>query len=85
MELNKGSSYCGEDGFYGKIVGVKGPKCEKEVKRLDGWIEHLLRERRRESLRIAHLLLCKAASLGGLGEIEFPSTVQEFLEHDPPT
>ncbi|KAK9088621.1 hypothetical protein Scep_027703 [Stephania cephalantha] len=90
MEL-KGNYYGelmrrGEDGFYGKIVGAKGPKCEKEVKRLDGWIEHLLRERR-EGLRIGHLLLCKAASLavGGLGEIEFPSTVQEFLEHDPPT
>lgn len=34
-------SYCEcEGGFHEKIVGVKGSKCDKEVKRMDGWIEH---------------------------------------------
>ncbi|KAK4710856.1 hypothetical protein R3W88_005369 [Solanum pinnatisectum] len=31
-----------DDAFYGKIVGVKGPKSEEEVERLEGWIEHFL-------------------------------------------
>lgn len=28
--------------FCGKIVGVKGPISQKEVERLEGWIEHFL-------------------------------------------
>ncbi|XP_068651047.1 uncharacterized protein [Aristolochia californica] len=76
-------------GFYSKIAGVKGPKCEKEVKRLDGWIGHLLGNsgERSEPLRLAHLLLGKASRLHGdeFEGIEFPVTVEEFLENDPPT
>lgn len=50
--------------FYGKIVGVKGAKSEEEVERLEGWIEHFLDRgtgERRESFRLAHLPLGKAA------------------------
>ncbi|XP_057949165.1 uncharacterized protein LOC131144497 [Malania oleifera] len=82
-------------GFYEKIVGVKGPKCVKEVERLEGWIKHFSTgggcsgEEKREPLRLAHLLLGKAAFLSGNGcgfeGFEFPSTVQEFLQNDPPT
>ncbi|CAK9139253.1 unnamed protein product [Ilex paraguariensis] len=85
---------CGgcDDGFYGKIVGVKGPKCGKELERLEGWIKHFLNgsgeEGRREPLRLAHLLLGKAAFVSkesdGIGEFGFPSTVDEFLQDDPP-
>lgn len=78
-------------GFYSKIVGVKGPKCGKEVERLEGWIKHFKNDggdRLKEPLRLAHLLLAKAASLSegsdDFGEIEFPVTVEEFLNHDPP-
>ncbi|KAJ7947272.1 Aldolase-type TIM barrel [Quillaja saponaria] len=56
------SCHC-EGGFYAKIVGVKGPTCEKEVKRLYEWIQHLLYcngEGRKEPLRLAHLLLGKS-------------------------
>ncbi|KAI8525808.1 hypothetical protein RHMOL_Rhmol13G0259200 [Rhododendron molle] len=85
---------CGHEcGFYSKIVGVKGPKCGKEVQRLEGWIKHFKNDGgdgRREPLRLAHLLLAKAASRSlpegsdDFGEIEFPATVEEFLNHDPP-
>ncbi|XP_020595577.1 uncharacterized protein LOC110035648 [Phalaenopsis equestris] len=90
-----GSSYCSGGGFYRKVVGLKGPNCEKEMQRLDGWIVHYRRERK-EPARLAHLLLAKAVSLAGrdwgtdddndaaFGEIGFPSTVEEFLGHDPP-
>ncbi|KAJ7968888.1 Fibrous sheath-interacting protein [Quillaja saponaria] len=85
------SCYC-EGGFYSKIVGVKGPKCKKEARRLDGWIQHFLdsgEEGRKQPLRLAHLLLGKAAFIsegadGGFGGLEFPSTIEEFLHHDPP-
>ncbi|TMW97161.1 hypothetical protein EJD97_006112 [Solanum chilense] len=81
-----------DDAFYGKIVGVKGPKSEKEVERLEGWIEHFLDRsngERRESFRLAHLLLGKAALIHsevseGIGSFEFPSTIDEFLQNDPP-
>ncbi|XAR72443.1 hypothetical protein NMG60_11019078 [Bertholletia excelsa] len=80
-----------DGGFYSKIVGVKGPKCRKEVKRLEGWIKHFLNndgEERREPLRLAHLLLCKAALLSEHdddgGRFQFPSTIEEFLLNDPP-
>lgn len=82
---------CGHEcGFYSKIVGVKGPKCGKEVERLEGWIKHFRNdggEGRREPLRLAHLLLAKAAYLSegsdASGKFEFPSTVVEFLHNDP--
>ncbi|KAJ1389726.1 hypothetical protein SESBI_38065 [Sesbania bispinosa] len=76
-----------------QIVGVEGPKCRKEVLRLDGWIKHFLNGdgvEKQEPLRLAHLLLGKAAFIsegadfGGL-ELEFPSTIQEFLHTDPPS
>ncbi|GFY88614.1 hypothetical protein Acr_06g0005540 [Actinidia rufa] len=83
---------CGHEcGFYAKMVGVKGPKCGKEVERLEGWIKHFSsygEEGKREPLRLAHLLLAKAAfrseGSDGFGGFEFPSTIDEFLENDPP-
>lgn len=82
------SCHCGS-GFLGKIAGVKGPKCKKEMERLDGWISYF-RDEKIEPFRLAHLLLGKAAFLYGSGdgmsdeELEIPSTVDEFLRHDPP-
>ncbi|XP_019190149.1 PREDICTED: uncharacterized protein LOC109184586 isoform X1 [Ipomoea nil] len=84
---------CDDDGFYGGVVGVKGIKSGKELERLDGWIKHFLNgeKERREPLRLAHLLLGKAAFLhsmddsdDGFGGLEFPSTIDEFLQNDPP-
>ncbi|KAL9329063.1 hypothetical protein ACSQ67_004066 [Phaseolus vulgaris] len=83
-----GSCHC-EGGFYAKVVGVEGPKCRKEVLRLDGWIKHFLNgggEEKLEPLRLAHLLLGKAAFVsdgGAYRELDFPSTIQEFLHTDP--
>ncbi|CAI8617775.1 unnamed protein product [Vicia faba] len=83
------SCHC-EGGFHSKFVGVEGPKCKKEVLRLDGWIKHFLNDgvEKKEPLRLAHLLLEKAAfvsdSKDGFGGLDFPSTVQEFLHTDPP-
>ncbi|CAH1425058.1 unnamed protein product [Lactuca virosa] len=77
-----------DDEFYDRIVKVKGPRSKKEVERLDGWIKYLLNNGGREPLRVAHLLLAKAAvvSVGGGGDgVEFPSTVDEFLQNDPPS
>ncbi|XP_020232952.1 uncharacterized protein LOC109813214 [Cajanus cajan] len=83
-----GSCHC-EGGFYEKIVGVEGPKCGKEVQRLDGWIKHFLSggREKQEPLRLAHLLLGKAAFIsdGAFGGLDFPSTIQEFLHTDPPS
>ncbi|PWA44229.1 hypothetical protein CTI12_AA527900 [Artemisia annua] len=75
-----------KDEFFDKVVKVKGPKCRKEVERLDGWIKFFL-ESGSEPLRLAHLLLAKAAVCGeGEGErVEFPDTVDEFLHNDPPS
>ncbi|KAH7568609.1 hypothetical protein ACOSP7_011621 [Xanthoceras sorbifolium] len=76
-----------EGGFYEKIIGVKGPKCEKEVERMEGWISYFLRDcdcDGEEPLRLAYLLLGKAAFDFGSGGLEFPSTVDDFLRHDPP-
>ncbi|KAG8385325.1 hypothetical protein BUALT_Bualt03G0031100 [Buddleja alternifolia] len=82
-----------DDGFYGKIVGVKGPKSGKEVERLEGWIKHFLNgdDEETEPFRLAHLLLAKAAFVHwddgdcvGFGGFVFPSTVDEFLQNDPP-
>ncbi|KAI3731795.1 hypothetical protein L1987_62984 [Smallanthus sonchifolius] len=50
-----------DDEFYEKVVKVKGPKSRKEVERLDNWIKYLLSNSGREPLRLAHLLLAKAA------------------------
>ncbi|KAI3456050.1 hypothetical protein Pfo_012713 [Paulownia fortunei] len=78
------------DGFYGKIVGVKGPKSVKEVERLEGWIKHFLNGEKKEPFRLAHLLLGKAAFVhsdddcDGFGGFVFPSTIDEFLQNDPP-
>lgn len=65
-------------------MGVKGPRCEREMGRLDRWIEVYYRERR-EPARLAHLMIGKSVALGGGGfeVVEFPATVEEFLEHDP--
>lgn len=40
-----------------------------------------------EPFRLAHLLLAKAAVCGeGAGErVEFPDTIDEFLQNDPPS
>ncbi|KAL3520211.1 hypothetical protein ACH5RR_018360 [Cinchona calisaya] len=83
----------GEDDFFGKIVGVKGPKCAKELQRLEGWIKCLMNGggEKKEPLRLGHLLLCKAAfltslegSTDGFASFEFPSTIDDFLHSDPP-
>ncbi|KAL8229822.1 hypothetical protein R6Q57_014722 [Mikania cordata] len=75
-----------DDEFYDKIVKVKGPKCKKEVERLDNWMNYLMNKGgQEEPLRLAHLLMAKAAFVtGGGGGLEFPSTVDEFLQNDPP-
>ncbi|XP_022927255.1 uncharacterized protein LOC111434155 [Cucurbita moschata] len=82
-----------ESGFYSKIVGLKGPKCGKEVERLNGWIHYFWtgggEAERLEPLRLAYLLMGKAvfASNGSdhcLEGLEFPSTVEDFLLNDPP-
>ncbi|KAK8575056.1 hypothetical protein V6N13_033718 [Hibiscus sabdariffa] len=83
-----GGNSCGcECGFYEKIVGVKGPKCEKEVERMEGWIRHFLRNGS-EPLRLAFLLMGKAAFESGddceFQCLEFPSAIDGFLKMDPP-
>lgn len=91
-EMSCVNSYNCEDSFYEKIVGVKGPKCRKEVKRLNGWIDFFCNgesDKRKEPFKLAHLLLGKASLLFGDGddddsELEFPSTLSEFLKIDPP-
>ncbi|XP_074276712.1 uncharacterized protein LOC141600383 [Silene latifolia] len=91
-EINATCSSCHcVGGFYDKVVGMKGPKCGKEMERLDGWIKHF-RDKKIESFRLAHLLLGKATCVngddddngGGFQGVEFPSTVEDFLRHDPP-
>ncbi|KAJ4963066.1 hypothetical protein NE237_023005 [Protea cynaroides] len=69
------------------FIGVKGPKCEKEMERLDEWIKYLLKgddeDDRSESLSLVHLLIGRVACAwqdgDGLGWLEFPSTIEEFL------
>ncbi|PON74026.1 hypothetical protein TorRG33x02_248030 [Trema orientale] len=86
------SCHC-ESGFYSKIAKVKGPKCGKEVERLEGWIEYFLNggngEESIEPFRLSLLLLGKAAFVSqggdvGFGGLEFPSTIEDFLHTDPP-
>ncbi|KAJ4963033.1 hypothetical protein NE237_022972 [Protea cynaroides] len=75
-----GSCYC-DDGFYSKSIG-----------RLDEWIKYLLKgddeDDRSESLSLVHLLIgrvvCAWQDGDGLGWLEFPSTIEEFLQNDPP-
>ncbi|KAK3159590.1 hypothetical protein QOZ80_1BG0048560 [Eleusine coracana subsp. coracana] len=72
----------GPDGFMAKVVGVVGPKCDREKTRLDAWIHHFYSSEdgcSRESARVAHLLL---ASNGGF---PFPHTVKDFLDRDAPS
>ncbi|KAI8001385.1 hypothetical protein LOK49_LG09G01164 [Camellia lanceoleosa] len=95
-KVDLGLKNCGETcgyecGFYSKMIGVKGPKCVREMRRLEAWIKYFLNdggEGRREPLRLTHLLLGKAAFLSecgdGFGRFEFPSTIAEFLQNDPP-
>lgn len=85
------NSYNCEGSFYENIVGVKGPKCWKEVERLNGWIDFLYNggdsEKRKEPFKLAHLLLGKASLLSKGDddselELDFPSTLDEYLKHD---
>lgn len=78
---------CSGGGFYKNVVGAKGPRCERERRRLDGWID-LYRRERAEPARLAHLMIGKAVTLsrdcgGGFDGVEFPATVEEFLDRDP--
>lgn len=79
---------CDDDEFFERIVAVKGPKNAKELRRLEGWIKHFLKGgERREPFRLVHLLLGKAALIqsdDGFGGLVFPSTINEFLQVDPP-
>ena len=78
-----GSCHC-EGGFYSKIARVKGPKCGKEVERLEGWIKHFLNgnggenNKKIEPLRLSLLLLGKAAfvSQGEDGGLEAWTSLQ---------
>lgn len=87
-----GSCHC-EGGFYAQIAGVKGPKCGKEVERLEGWINYFLNGGEEkgivEPLRLSLLLLGKAAFVSGgrdfgFGGLDFPSAIEDFLMNDPP-
>lgn len=82
LDLN---SVC-DDGFFGNVVKVKGPKCKKEVERLEGWIKYYMdRGEKNEPFILGHLLLAKSALVSdGVEGFEFPSTVDEFLQNDPP-
>jgi hypothetical protein len=66
-------------GFRAKVVGVVGPKCDGEERRLDAWIQHLYYSSKKEPARLAHLLLAKQADA-----FRFPATVKEFLDRDVP-
>ncbi|XP_040376060.1 uncharacterized protein LOC121053317 [Oryza brachyantha] len=86
-----GCDCSGGDGFLAKVVGVVGPKCDKEKKRVDGWVQHYFSGGEcREPARLAHLLLAKASwswegeGHRGASPIVFPTTVKEFLDRDAP-
>ncbi|CAN6235352.1 unnamed protein product [Urochloa humidicola] len=83
-----GCECSGADGFLARVVGVPGPKCDGEKRRLDAWIRHYHRGeggrgcRVREPARLAHLLLARAS--GDAAAVASPATVKEFLDCDPP-
>ncbi|CAN6228525.1 unnamed protein product [Urochloa humidicola] len=84
-----GCDCSGADGFLARVVGVAGPKCDGEKRRLDAWIHHYHRGegggggcRVREPARLAHLLIARAA--GDAAAVASPATVKEFLDRDPP-
>lgn len=91
-----GCDCSGGEGFLAKVVGVVGPKCDKEKRRVDGWVEHYFSGGEcREPARLAHLLLAKAAASSsssswegeghrGASPFAFPATVKEFLDRDAP-
>uniref|UniRef100_A0A0E0BZV6 Uncharacterized protein n=1 Tax=Oryza meridionalis TaxID=40149 RepID=A0A0E0BZV6_9ORYZ len=86
-----GCDCSGGEGFLAKVVGVVGPKCDKEKRRVDGWVEHYFSGGEcREPARLAHLLLAKASSSWegeghrGASPFAFPATVKEFLDRDAP-
>ncbi|KAI4372048.1 hypothetical protein MLD38_010333 [Melastoma candidum] len=70
-----------EDGFYERVAGVKGPRCEKDKRRLKGWIRHCLGSKE-EPLRLIHLMIGRIAVEDA--KFEFPCTVDGFLHVDPP-
>ncbi|RLM73342.1 hypothetical protein C2845_PM15G11040 [Panicum miliaceum] len=82
-----GCDCSGPDGFLGKVVGVAGPKCDGEKRRLDAWIRHYYHRgegggcRVREPARLAHLLLARASS--DAAAVASPATVEDFLDCDP--
>jgi hypothetical protein len=84
-----GCDCSGADGFLARVVGVAGPKCDREKRRLDAWIRHYHRGEGegggcmvREPARVAHLLLARAS--GDAAAVASPATVKEFLDRDPP-
>jgi len=80
-----GCDCSGADGFLAKVVGVVGPKCDREKARLDAWIRHYHRGEGggcREPARLAHLLLARASA--DTAAVAFPASVKDFLDHDPP-
>ena len=84
-----GCDCSGADGFLAKVVGVAGPKCDGEKRRLDAWIRHYYHRREgggcrvREPARLAHLLLARASSSDAAAAVVAPATVVDFLERDP--
>ncbi|KAF8378936.1 hypothetical protein HHK36_028361 [Tetracentron sinense] len=85
-------NFDGEGGFHSKIVGVKGPKCMKEIERLNEWIQFFLNDgggERTKPFTLVQLLLGKVVFLcedsGDFEGFEFPPTIEEYLQHDPPT
>lgn len=81
QDVHGGCDCSGADGFLAKVVGVVGPKCEREKTRLHAWIHHFYSSQGscREPARLAHLLL------GAKFSDEFPATVKEFLNRDVPS
>ncbi|ONK66717.1 uncharacterized protein A4U43_C06F11230 [Asparagus officinalis] len=84
---------CSGAGFYKNVVGAEGPRCERERRRLDGWIDLYRRERAEPGEAGGNLMMPeKAVTLepriaggGGLmgARVLRAATVEEFLERDP--
>lgn len=79
-----GCDCSGNDGFLANVVGVVGPKCDGEKRRIDAWIQHFHHPKTggTEPARLAHLLLAKFSSDH---DAPFPATVKEFLDRDAPS